>query len=277
MYTHQGNTLTMTTFVKKVKVFSMSFGHEHFLVLINHGIMSCGSGSRGQLGHGNNENCTKPKFIDFFGGLNITSFSAGGWHSAAITFHQLYQTFLFRFGEQIEPSTLKIMKSSIAEGGEDKYCFTNQFKKTPSTLPNDNQRAGVLYLWGWNNFGQLALENKSLGNNHVSISNFPEAVETNDTDWISVKCGSSCTFALNENGKIYSWGFNKYLQLLRQTNLDLFSYIPTELTISNPKKMDSKNEPKILKSSVETRILNYTSNCWISCLLIQDVCVNCTD
>ncbi|OAF65361.1 hypothetical protein A3Q56_06839, partial [Intoshia linei] len=34
--------------------------------------------------------------------------------------------FKFDLGKQIKPPTLKIIKPSIEEGGEDKYCFTSK-------------------------------------------------------------------------------------------------------------------------------------------------------
>ena len=41
--------------------------------------------SRGQLGHGDLEDCDEPRLIEALAGLRVTLISAGGWCSAVIT------------------------------------------------------------------------------------------------------------------------------------------------------------------------------------------------
>jgi alpha-tubulin suppressor-like RCC1 family protein len=41
--------------------------------------------SRGQLGHGDLEDCDEPKLVEAIAGLKVVQISAGGWHNAVIT------------------------------------------------------------------------------------------------------------------------------------------------------------------------------------------------
>lgn len=40
---------------------------------------------RGQLGHGDLEDCDDPRIIDALAGLKVIQISANGWHSAVVT------------------------------------------------------------------------------------------------------------------------------------------------------------------------------------------------
>lgn len=71
---------------KNIKFSNFACGLEHSIMMSNDGdIYSMGMGTRGQLGHGNLENCDEPQLIKALKDLDITRVSAGGWHSAAVT------------------------------------------------------------------------------------------------------------------------------------------------------------------------------------------------
>ncbi|XP_034936896.1 protein RCC2 homolog isoform X2 [Chelonus insularis] len=70
---------------KRVKFIDIACGFEHTILLADNGTLySMGSG-RGQLGHGDLEDCDEPRLIEALAGLNIMKVSAGGWHSGVIT------------------------------------------------------------------------------------------------------------------------------------------------------------------------------------------------
>ncbi|XP_003426495.1 RCC1 domain-containing protein 1 [Nasonia vitripennis] len=61
-------------------------GYDHTLLLAKDGgVYSVGMGTRGQLGHGDLEDCDEPKLIEALAGLKIVQISSGGWHSAVVT------------------------------------------------------------------------------------------------------------------------------------------------------------------------------------------------
>ena len=41
--------------------------------------------SRGQLGHGTTDTCTRPTILEALDGLTMVAIETGGWHSAAIS------------------------------------------------------------------------------------------------------------------------------------------------------------------------------------------------
>ncbi|KAJ7424897.1 RCC1 domain containing 1 [Pitangus sulphuratus] len=100
--------------------------------------------------------------------------------------------------------------------------------------------AGDLYMWGWNESGQLALPSKALveeqaqdnvgtGNAKVvprgeqsaakdtpfiSIQAFPALLDLpQDLEVSGVSCGSRHTAVVTRGGELYTWGWGKYGQL----------------------------------------------------------------
>uniref|UniRef100_A0A8C5U0E9 RCC1 domain containing 1 n=1 Tax=Malurus cyaneus samueli TaxID=2593467 RepID=A0A8C5U0E9_9PASS len=101
--------------------------------------------------------------------------------------------------------------------------------------------AGDLYMWGWNESGQLALPSKALveeraqdedigaGNTKrmpcleqsaaadaefISIQAFPALLDLpQDLEVSTVSCGSRHTAVITRGGELYTWGWGKYGQL----------------------------------------------------------------
>ncbi|KAL1491001.1 hypothetical protein ABEB36_011663 [Hypothenemus hampei] len=87
---------------------------------------------------------------------------------------------------------IKIVK--IAAGGWHSACVSEQ---------------GDLYLWGWNDKGQL-------GQNDWTVLATPKAVDIGENTEVNVKkvaCGTKHTMVLLENGLLYGCGWNKYKQV----------------------------------------------------------------
>ena len=63
----------------------------------------------------------------------------------------------------------------------------------------------TLYSWGFNNHGQLGL------NNLTSFSS-PNQVGAL-TDWLTVACGYYHNVAIKNNGTLWTWGWNAVCQL----------------------------------------------------------------
>ncbi|XP_074457894.1 RCC1 domain-containing protein 1 isoform X4 [Larus michahellis] len=101
--------------------------------------------------------------------------------------------------------------------------------------------AGDLYVWGWNESGQLALPSKALaeervqdgdagagdtmltprqeqpaaeGTAFISIQAFPALLDLpQDLEVTEVSCGSRHTAVVTRGGELYTWGWGKYGQL----------------------------------------------------------------
>ncbi|KAL2737934.1 RCC1 domain-containing protein 1 isoform X1 [Vespula squamosa] len=71
---------------KRIKFVDFSCGFDHTIMLAANGdVYSMGMGTRGQLGHGDLEDCDEPQLIEALAGLNVVQISAGGWHNAVVT------------------------------------------------------------------------------------------------------------------------------------------------------------------------------------------------
>ena len=62
-----------------------------------------------------------------------------------------------------------------------------------------------MYTWG---FGK----NGALGHGDWDIVEIPKKIE-NLSNIIKIKCGIDYTIAMDKDGKLYSWGSNRYGQL----------------------------------------------------------------
>uniref|UniRef100_A0A8B9MTZ3 RCC1 domain containing 1 n=1 Tax=Accipiter nisus TaxID=211598 RepID=A0A8B9MTZ3_9AVES len=107
-----------------VRARRLALGQEHVLVLGAAGeAYAWGGGRHGQLGHGTLESELQPRLVEALAGVPMQVVAAGGWHSASVS------------GEG--PCWVQVVR--VASG-----------------------KTGDLYVWGWNESGQLALPSKAL-------------------------------------------------------------------------------------------------------------------
>lgn len=76
---------------------------------------------------------------------------------------------------------------------------------------------GDIYIWGWNESGQLGLpasfSNKKLSE-IVTVQATPQLLDfPHDAIIKTVSCGSRHTAAISEDGQLWTWGWNGYNQL----------------------------------------------------------------
>ncbi|KAM9807793.1 RCC1 domain-containing protein 1 [Neosynchiropus ocellatus] len=128
-----------------------------------------------------------------------------------------------------EPRTLEalwgVSMSCVAAGGWHSVCISD---------------GGDLYVWGWNESGQLGLPSRALrktqkpntvasetdpaidGDNKevfISIQAFPALLDLNPPCDVTVaSCGSRHTAAVTTKGDLYTWGWGEYGQLGYQTS-----------------------------------------------------------
>jgi len=76
---------------------------------------------------------------------------------------------------------------------------------------------GSVYLWGWNESGQLALPCSKLEHERgteVTVQATPSLVNfTLETTVTKISLGSRHSAALTSDGKLWTWGWNGYGQL----------------------------------------------------------------
>lgn len=124
-------------FVKKVAVNS---GGKHCLALTADGeVYSWGEGEDGKLGHGNRQNCDRPKLIEALSGIGVVDVACGSAHSACITAAGNVMTWgKGRYGrlghgdseDHLRPKLVEAVLGSVAGNGIDWHilfvtCFLN--------------------------------------------------------------------------------------------------------------------------------------------------------
>ncbi|XP_013980570.1 RCC1 domain-containing protein 1 isoform X1 [Salmo salar] len=167
---------------------SLALGTEHAVLLTASGdIYTWGSGSHGQLGHGDLSPQEEPRAMEALMGMPMSTVAAGGWHS--------------------------VCTSVWSTAG------------------------GDLYVWGWNESGQVGLPSRALRGEQqksqdtggastcedqeesndevfISIQAFPALVDVTKSCEVSkISCGSRHTAAVTSTGDLYTWGWGEYGQL----------------------------------------------------------------
>jgi alpha-tubulin suppressor-like RCC1 family protein len=79
---------------------------------------------------------------------------------------------------------------------------------------------GTLWLWGYNNYGQL-------GNNTTTRLSSPVQTVAGGTNWKNVSGGLHITAAIKTDGTLWTWGLNSYGQLGDNTTLYRSSPVQT--------------------------------------------------
>lgn len=128
-----------------------------------------------------------------------------------------------------EPRPLEALQglrmAAVAAGGWHSVCVSE---------------AGDLYVWGWNEAGQLGLPARGLEEpqetvakapspggdaaaedragadpaSYIAVQPFPALLDLpSDSDAIAASCGSRHTVAVTRTGELYTWGWGKYGQL----------------------------------------------------------------
>lgn len=90
----------------------------------------------------------------------------------------------------------------IITGSSDENSVSiNQVLKSHHAEINDN----ILWVWGYNNFGQLGLGSTTTVTTPIKVNN--------DTDWVMVTFGYAHTIAIKTDGTLWGWGLNDAGQL----------------------------------------------------------------
>lgn len=146
------------------KIVSISAGQEHVLLLAEDGrVQSYGRGSRGQLGHGTLENVEDmAQTIEALEGVPFKAISAGGWHSLALSEAGDVYTWGWNSEGQLGLSKDKVQVKAtpkLCEISEDDRFELISCGSRHSMVVSEN---GILFGFGWNKYGQLGLDPKTI-------------------------------------------------------------------------------------------------------------------
>ena len=199
-----------------------SLGISHAAVIKNdNSLYMWGPSSYGQLGNGINDIYEYPdtplKIMD-----NVRCVSLGRQFSTAVTFDgSLYTWGRNKWGQlgngksgedEFEAEPVKIMDNV-------KYVSTGFGHSAAIT------EDGSLYMWGWNDSGQLGN-----GEHGVGVqSDVPVKIMDNVK---SVSLGNGHSGALTEDGELYMWGNNAFNNIVDVKGDNGRVYVPTRIDIT---------------------------------------------
>ena len=171
-------------------------------------MFSWGNGEYGALGFGNLQSIQQPTplFIRQNGvNLKVRSVVCGSMHSMCITSKQTVFSWgngkQGRLGHGNENDIL--LPSEIQALANQRVIQVSAGESHCAALSQINR----VYIWGNGAYGRLGLgfENQE---------NFPAVVEDlSDKNIVRVSCGTFHTIAMSEDGKVYTFGHNKYGKL----------------------------------------------------------------
>eukprot|EP00963_Diacronema_lutheri_P004995 scaffold363_cov331-Pavlova_lutheri.AAC.116 len=186
-----------------LKVTSLAVGWSHFVFSTTDGqVYTCGTGTAGQLGHGQEVQVLhKPSAIPgAVEGMEAVQVGCGLRHTLVLSRQGLvWACGAGKRGQLGLPSvprqacTLRCVQEipsggirSIRGGGERSACITE---------------SGVLFVWGrgWCNTDY--------------DRRVPQVVDSPGIQWQDIQLGWSHAVALDESGKCWAWGSNRYGQL----------------------------------------------------------------
>ena len=142
----------------------MACGADHTLLLTDDGtVLSFGLGTRGQLGHGDILSRSEPSVIHALAGLPMQAIACGNWHSVVLS--QSGDLYSWGWNEQGQlglkrppgptvalPSLVdNTDKTTVGVSVDVNFISIGCGSRHSAAVSED----GVLYCWGWNEYGQL--------------------------------------------------------------------------------------------------------------------------
>ena len=187
------------------KLSTQDFDKHHSIAMDSEGqLYSWGDNTHGQLGLGDTQDRQSSEEIKFFADKKIIQISLGKSHSLALDHEGQVYSWGWNEGGQLglgdkkdryEPTLIPYFK----ENGIFITQVTTAYKHNLA-LDKD----GKVYSWGWNDYGELGLSNNEERLSPTLISYFKD----NGIKITKLAIGSWHSFALDDEGQLYSWGRN---------------------------------------------------------------------
>ncbi|XP_057858700.2 ultraviolet-B receptor UVR8 isoform X2 [Cryptomeria japonica] len=207
-----------------LKIKQIACGDSHCLAVTRDGeVQSWGRNQNGQLGLGNTEDSLVPQKIQAFEGLAIKMVAAGAEHTVAVSEDgNLYGWGWGRYGNLgLADRNDRFIPEEVATiNGEKFSMIACGWRHTIAVSDSGN-----LYTYGWSKYGQL-------GHGDYEDHLVPCRVEGLRNYHIAqISGGWRHTMALDKEGQIYGWGWNKFGQVGVGDNIDHCSPLPVTLPV----------------------------------------------
>ena len=220
---------------------SVKLGYNHTTVISKDGgLYTWGYNYYGQLGNGTTTDSSNPIKI-----MNDVVSCAGGYnHTVALKKDGTVYTWGYnRYGQlgdgtttdrtspvtiQIYDHTNVLTSSGIKHGiipDNGNYSFESAGEVIQVAADNSHSAAvtkdGDLYMWGYNNYGQLGVYTNVDKNAPVLVNNSTTALPAKSVKYVAL--GYYHSAAITKDGSLYMWGRNNYGQLGDGTTTDRYT------------------------------------------------------
>lgn len=207
------------TSLSSLSVSSVACGDTHTLVVTQMGgLYSFGRNQNGQLGLGTRDDALAPQHVEALQGHKVVSVSCGAEHSLAATDKgEVYAWGWGRYGNlgtgEVQDRLLPTRVESLAGVDIQKVACGWRHSIVVDTK-------GRLFTFGWSKYGQLGH-----GDNNDQLQ--PMQVAALADRRVTLAAGGwRHTVAVDEGGRLFSWGWNKFGQLGLGNNKDCNSPHP---------------------------------------------------
>jgi alpha-tubulin suppressor-like RCC1 family protein len=188
--------------LKGLEIRQIACGDSHCLAITGDGdVFSWGRNQNGQLGLGHTDDCNIPQKVLAFQGVGVSMLAAGAEHTAAVTESgKLYGWGWGRYGNLgLGDRSDRLVPGEVAAiAGERMTQVACGWRHTISV-----SESGKLFTFGWSKYGQL-------GHGDFQDHLIPHQVEALEKTKVqSISGGWRHTMALDSEGQLYGWGWNK--------------------------------------------------------------------
>ncbi|KAL3696817.1 hypothetical protein R1sor_010893 [Riccia sorocarpa] len=192
--------------LKGIEFKQIACGDSHCLAITTDGeVHSWGRNQNGQLGLGHNEDSLVPRKVVAFEGIPVKMLAAGAEHTAAVTeCGKLYGWGWGRYGNLgLGDRNDRLVPGEVAPVNNEKFTLVACGWRHTITVAE----SGNLYTFGWSKYGQL-------GHGDYLDHLVPHQVGgLKDKPIIQISGGWRHTVALDDAGRLYGWGWNKFGQV----------------------------------------------------------------
>eukprot|EP00270_Netrium_digitus_P001315 TRINITY_DN1141_c0_g1_i3.p1 TRINITY_DN1141_c0_g1~~TRINITY_DN1141_c0_g1_i3.p1 ORF type:complete len:450 (+),score=87.14 TRINITY_DN1141_c0_g1_i3:152-1501(+) len=185
---------------------NIACGDCHCLAVMDDGeVFSWGRNQNGQLGIGNTEDALLPQVITSFKDVPVKMVAAGAEHTAAVTEDgRLWGWGWGRYGNLgLGDRRDRLLPESVTSVQDEKMTLVACGWRHSISVTED----GRLFSYGWSKYGQL-------GHGDFEDHLVPRAVAALGGKIIAqIAGGWRHSVALDSEGKLYAWGWNKFGQV----------------------------------------------------------------
>lgn len=196
---------------------SISTGSVHSMAISSNGTLwSWGYNFYGQLGIGSNNDTNQPFQVGT--GNDWDYIATGNYSSFGIKTNGTLWSWGYNGSGQLGDGTTtnRNLPVQVTSGVMNNWDYVVSGTNHSLAIKTD----GTLWAWGDNNYGQV-------GNGTASNLQLLPIQIGFDTNWAGVSAGGTSSYAIKNNGTLWSWGHNNYGQLGDGTLIN--KNIPTQI------------------------------------------------